>query len=81
MTIQDELQFLTCKHNLTQDQITAVCIDPFKMQPFPNAPQNWIDTSPNHGKPYHIGTFEQLVGQAQSADEYVYVVRLSARHS
>ena len=29
---------------------------------------------PIYRKPYHIGTFEQLVGHAQSADEYVYVV-------
>ena len=54
-------------------RLQQFCIDLSKCN-FPNAPQNWVDTSPNHGKPYHIRTFEQLVGHTQSADEYVYVV-------
>ena len=64
------IQFLTCKHNLTQDQITAVCIDLSKRKY--STKLGWHNSI--HRKPYHIRTFEQLVGHAQSADEYVYVV-------
>ena len=74
MTIREWICNLkTFKLYLTQDQITAVCIDLSKRNRFQMLHKIGL-TQTLITKPYHIGTFEQLVGQAQSADEYVYVV-------
>ena len=55
------IQFLTCKHNLTQDQIQQFALT------FQNAKCStklgWHNHI--HRKPYHVRTFEQLVGHAK----------------